>query len=533
MPNELLVNVTSHETRAAFLENGVLSELFIERESEKGSAGNIYKGKVQRVLPGMNAAFVEIGQDKAGFLYASDFSEEMKNLDTEDEEEDVLPHPDPLLLQEREGENAEDITVADNSASPQKKNKRSSYRWGGREPIQNLLKAGQDILVQITREPISTKGARITSHISLPGRFLVYMPTWGRLGVSKKIASFDERRRLRDILKKNRPAEGGFIVRTAAEGVSEELIEQDVQFLCKLWQEILVKKEKSKAPCLIQSELDASCRALRDLYAAGIDRICIDNVAEHENLKQFVERFMPESLSVLQLYQEPKPIFDHFGIEPEINRALGKKVWLKSGGYLIIEQTEALTTIDVNTGKFTGKKNLEETILKINLEAVQEIAYQVKIRNIGGIIILDLIDMEKRANREKVYGDLSEALKKDRAKTSITKISEIGLIEMTRKRSRESLKGVLGLECSYCDGKGYTKSDSTVVYDIFRQARRELDSWEAKKMVIKMHPKVLNLMNQLEKDGIEEFETKSGKKLEFKAVDTFHIEQFEFVSPLG
>ncbi|MBF0491156.1 MAG: Rne/Rng family ribonuclease [Deltaproteobacteria bacterium] len=519
MPNELLVNVTSHETRAAFLENGVLSELFIERESEKGSAGNIYKGKVQRVLPGMNAAFVEIGQDKAGFLYASDFSEEMKNLDTEDEDEELLPHPDPLLLQERE------VT---GEASPQKKQKRS-YRWGGREPIQNLLKAGQDILVQITREPISTKGARITSHISLPGRFLVYMPTWGRLGVSKKIASYDERRRLRDILRKNRPAEGGFIVRTAAEGVSEEMIEQDVQFLCKLWQEILGKKEKSKAPCLIQSELDISFRALRDLYAVGVDRICVDNVEEHSKLKQFVERFMPENLSGLQLYQEEKPIFDHFGIEPEINRALGKKVWLKSGGYLIIEQTEALTTIDVNTGKFTGKKNLEETILKINLEAVQEIAYQVKIRNIGGIIILDLIDMEKRGNREKVYADLSEALKKDRAKTSITKISEIGLIEMTRKRSRESLKGVLGSECPYCDGKGYIKSESTVVYDIFRQARRELDHWEAKKMVVKMHPKVLNLMNQLERQGIEEFERKSGKKLEFKACESFHVEQFEFV----
>src|SRR5262245_28365842 len=390
-----------------------------------------------------------------------------------------------------------------------------------------LLKPGQEILVQVARGPISTKGARITSHISLPGRFLVYMPTWGRVGVSKRIESFEERSRLRQIIRRHRPSQGGFIVRTAAEGASEEQIVQDITFLSRLWQEILRKKDASRAPALIQPELDVALRALRDLYGAKIDRVIVDDPEEYEKIRTFAENLMPEVLPSLELYGDLEPLFDRFGIESEINRALGRKVWLKSGGYLIIEQTEALSTIDVNTGRFTGKKNLEETILRNNLEAVEEISYQLKIRNMGGIIVLDLIDMERRGNREKVYSALREALKDDRAKTTITKISEIGLIEMTRKRTRERLKGRLSEDCPYCEAKGYVKSGMTVVYEIFRHLRREAQILPDKKIFLHVHPSVFQLLLNVERKGLEVLEKKLGKKVEVVAETNYHIEQFE------
>lgn len=509
--NELIINITAGETRVAFLENGVLSEFMIERAQEIGITNNIYKGKVQRVLPGMNAAFVEIGQDKAAFLYATDFSEEFKGLD---ELED-------------EGEENPDSADAQGLDENSKTGPKRRYRWAGRDPLHKVLKGGQEILVQVSRGPISTKGSRITSHISLPGRFLVYLPTWNKLGISQKIESREERNRIRQIMKKIRPEAGGFIIRTAAEGVTEETLEQDVKFLVKLWHEVLRKKDKAPAPSLIQPELDVALRALRDLYWAKIERVWVDDRVEYEKIQNFVSDLMPELASGVKLYQEADPIFDRFGIEAEVNRALGKKVWLKSGGYLIIEQTEALTTIDVNTGKFTGRKNLEETILQNNLESIGEIVYQLKVRNIGGIIILDLIDMEKRANREKVYTALREALKDDRAKTSITKISEIGLIEMTRKRTRESLKGLLGEECPYCEGKGYVKSALTVTYEIFRHLKREAPLFSERKIYLNVHPTVFNILLHTERKGLEKLEKQIAKKIEPRSRDTYHLEQFD------
>jgi len=512
MSNELIVNVTSGETRVAFLEGGVLSELMIERAHEVGIVGNIYQGKVQRVLPGMNAAFVEIGQEKAAFLYATDFSQELKEIGEDlDKDED-----------EDEGEGEAPAEGGEENLPDELRR----YKWGGTKPIHMLLKPAQEILVQVARGPISTKGARITSHISLPGRYLVYMPTWGKIGVSKKVESYEERVRLRQTIRKIRPPQGGFILRTAAETASEEQLHQDVSFLWKLWQEILRRKENVVAPALIQPELDVALRALRDLYGAKIDRVVVDDPEEYEKIKGFIENLMPELLPSLELYPHLEPIFDRFGIESEITRALGRKVWLKSGGYLIVEQTEALTTIDVNTGRFTGKKNLEETILRNNLEAVEEIAYQMKIRNIGGIIILDFIDMEKRSNREKVYSALREALKNDRSKTTITKISEIGLIEMTRKRTRESLKGHLSQDCPYCEAKGYVKSPITVVYDIFRHLRREASSLPDK-VLLSVNPSVFNLLLDVERKGLATVEKKIGKRVELKAQDNYHIEQFE------
>ncbi len=520
MANDLIVNVTADETRVAFLENGVVSELLIERVSEVGIVGNIYKGKVQRVLPGMNAAFVEVGVDKATFLYATDFSEEIKEVE-DDEEEDLDDPTDSDKEESSENEPSEDSE--DEEDRPEL---RRSYRWAGRQGIHKLLKAGQEILVQVTRDSISTKGARVTSHISLPGRYLVYMPTWGKLGVSKKVGSFEERRRLRQILRKLRPAQGGFIVRTAAEGVSEEQLQQDVNYLTRRWQDILRRKESAPAPSLIQTELDVVHRALRDLYGAKIDRVVIDDPEEYERVREFTENFMPELAEAIELYPDVEPIFDRYGIESEINRALGKKIWLKSGGYLIIEQTEALTTIDVNTGRFTGKKNLEETILKTNLEAVDEIAYQLKLRNLGGIVILDLIDMERRSSRDKVQNALADALKTDRARTTITKISELGLIEMTRKRSRESLTRTLCESCPYCEGKSYVKSALTMVYEIFRELKREAPFLADKKVYLSVHPQVFNLLHHEERKNLEKIEKKLGKKIEIKSQENTHLEQF-------
>ncbi len=526
MRNELIINITSGETRVAFLEGGVVSEVFIERIEESGIVGNIYKGKVQRVLPGMNAAFVEIGENKAGFLYATDFSQEFKEVEEDSaSEEEKTPRPD--ISENEEFEEEEDPSPEPGSENDDPEEIRTTYRWAGRRPIQHLLKPNQEILVQVTRGEISTKGARITSHISMPGRFLVYMPTWGKFGVSKKIDSYEERDRLRQILRAHRPSQGGFIARTAAIGATEEQLVQDIEFLSRLWQEILRKKESMQAPALVQPELDVALRSLRDLYGAKLDRIVVDDAAEHEKIRTFLQNLMPEMEQVLELYNKPEPIFDHYGIEAEINRGLGKKVWLKSGGYLIIEQTEALTTIDVNTGRFTGRKNLEETIIQNNLEAVEEIAYQLKLRNLGGIIILDLIDMEKRANREKVYEALNEVLKNDRAKTSITKISEIGLIEMTRKRTRESLKGILAQSCPACDGKGYIKSAMTMVFEIFRDLQRESSFYTEKKLLLQVHPSVFNLLLQAERKGLEEMEKKIGKKIELQSEEYFAVEQFE------
>lgn len=548
MSNELVVNVTGDESRVAFLENGVLSEVFVERSKDIGIVGNIYKGKVQRVLPGMNAAFVEIGHERAAFLYVTDFSQEIKDVEEEEDDENDLVAPLPELTDEipvsEKLENlSPDLLSFPDEKGPEdfpediseeeveeveegKKPLNRRYRWGGRAPIQHLLKPNQEIMVQVTRAPLGTKGARITSHISIPGRYLVFMPTWNKLGVSKKIGTFEERKRLRQILRNLKPAQGGFIVRTAAEGVSEEQLTQDVNFLVKLWQDILQKSDASKAPALIQPELDVILRATRDLYGMGIDKIIVDERDSFDKVKKFTEHLMPELSGKLMFYSESTPVFDRYGIESELNRALGKKVWLKSGGYLIIEQTEALTTIDVNTGRFVGKKNLEETIHKNNLEAVEEIAYQLRIRNLGGIIILDFIDMEKRGNRNSVYNALIEALKKDRAKTTITKISDLGLIEMTRKRARESLSRILCEACPYCESRGYVKSPMTVVYEIFRQIHREIPYLGDKRVTLGVNPKVFALLLNGERAELEILEKKIGRKIELQSRENYHIEEF-------
>jgi len=500
MTKELVISTTSHETRVALLESGHIAELYIERNRERGIVGNIYKGKVIRILPGMQAAFVDIGLDKAAFLYVADVLDEMEAV--EQFVEGGKPH----------STNHGDTPSEDVPPLP---------------PIEELLQEGQEILVQISKEPIGTKGARITSHISLPGRHLVYMPTVDHVGISRRIENEEEKERLRQIVETIRPEGTGFIVRTAAEGKSEEDLLADMEFLVGLWEEILRRKDNKGAPCLIHADLDVTSKVLRDTLTEEVQRIIVDSHEEHDKIVRFLGTFMPRIKCAIELYDDEEPIFDAFGLEVEISRALGRKVWLKSGGYIIIEQTEALTAIDVNTGRFVGKHNLEDTIFKTNLEAVKEIAFQLRLRNMGGLIIIDFIDMEKELHREKVHSALEEALKNDKSKTNILKISELGLVEMTRKRVRESIGRTLCEPCPYCEGKGFVKSRMTMVYEAIRELRREIRDLPGYRVTLHVHPDVAAILCDEERSGIEEIENRFEKQITVNARPGFHVEQFE------
>lgn len=484
MSNELIINVTLGETRVARVENGSVAEIYVERASEAGIVGNIYKGRVVRVLPGMQAAFVEAGLNRTAFLHVSDFA------------------PSDEL--------GEWIAEAARKSA-----------------IQDVLKEGKEILVQVAKEPIGTKGARLTSFVSLPGRYLVYMPTIDHIGISRRIADSNERARLKDIVQKSKPEGSGFIIRTASEGVTLKELKADISYLTKLWEGIEKKARSTKAPAVVHSELDVVLRAVRDMFTADIDRLVIDSRREYDRIRRFVEDFMPRVRAKVEHYNGSDAIFEKYGIEVEITRALGQKVWLKSGGYIIIEQAEALTAIDVNTGKYVGKRNVEDTILKTNLEAVREIVYQLKLRNIGGIIVLDFIDMERHDNRNKVFNALKEALKSDRTRTTITKISELGLVEMTRKRTRDDFRHMLTDPCPYCEGKGYLKSPVTICYEIFRDIIRESRKVKGKHLVVYAHPTVANLMCDEERSSIESLEKELKKQIIIKGLEEYHMEQFE------
>jgi len=502
MTKELVINTTAHETRIALLESGHIAELYIERHRERGIVGNIYRGRVIRVLPGMQAAFVDVGLDKAAFLYVADVLDEMEAVEHFVE---VGHRHDELGSEE------------------------SSEQHPPLPPIEDLLQEGQEILVQVAKEPIGTKGARITSHISLPGRNLVYMPTVDHVGISRRIENEEERERLKHLIDVIRPAGTGFIVRTAAEGKTGDELKTDLDYLVSLWDHIVEHKADRGAPCLIHSDLDVTSKVLRDILTEDVSRVIVDSAIERQKIVRFLDTFMPGHHFEVEHYQEDEPVFDAFGLEVEIARALGRKVWLKSGGYIIIEQTEALVAVDVNTGRFVGKHNLEDTILKTNLEAVREIAFQLRLRNIGGLIIIDFIDMEKEAHREKVHAALEEALKNDKSKTNILKISELGLVEMTRKRVRESIGRTLCEACPYCEGKGYVKSKITTVYEIFRELQREMRSAPGYRMTLLVHTDIAALLYDEERHGIEELEKYFEKQVTIHARPGFHIEQFEII----
>ena len=395
-------------------------------------------------------------------------------------------------------------------------------------PIEELLQEGQEILVEVAKEPIGTKGARITSYITLPGRHLVFMPTVDHIGISRRIENEEERERLRTIIDQLRKPGTGFIVRTAAEGKTLEDLESDVAYLAGLWEDIQQRQDKKTPPCLIHSDL-VSQPVLRDILTEDVERLVVDSEEEFRKINRFLQTFMPKLQVSVELYGGEDPIFDAFGLEIEIARALGRKVWLKSGGYITIDQTEALTAIDVNTGRFVGKRNLEDTIFKTNLEAVREIAFQIRLRTICGLIIIDFIDMEREIHREKVHAALEEALHNDRAKTNILKISELGLVEMTRKRVRESLGRTLCEPCPYCEGKGYVKSRPTVAYEILREMEREMQDCASAEISIILHPDIAAFLFDEEHDGIESLENRHGKKINIKARPGYHLEQYDII----
>ena len=499
MGSEIIINSSDFETRVALLENHQVSEISVDRKKDRGITGNIYKGRVVRVLPGMQAAFVEIGQEKAAFLHASDIVLDMGEY--------------AEMITEEDFNGGDELPVMTNSGNA----------------IEDLLKEGQEVLVQVTKEPIGTKGARVTAYITLPGRLLVLMPSTAKIGVSRRIQDPAERDRLRDVATGLKPPGVGFIIRTAAEGAPEEEIRQDMDFLVRLWETIKKRRPRSRAPSLLYAELDLTFRILRDLYNTDIEAVHVDSKDELKKLTDFTKRFTPDLRESLLLYEDEEPIFEHFGVELEINRALGKKVWLKSGGYIVIDQTEALTAIDVNTGRFVGRRNLEETIVKTNMEAVQEVVYQLRLRNMGGLIIIDFIDMEKYSNRKKVFATLEEALKGDRAKSTILQISELGLVEMTRKRTRDNLASIMTEPCHYCEGRGTIKSLRTIVYEIFRQARKESSSLEGRRVVIIVHPKVADLLYEEENEYLEALEKQLKKKIVVKTDYNMHQEQYQIM----
>jgi ribonuclease G len=689
MGSILLINAAGRETRVALVENGHIAEFYLERKKDKGVVGNIYKGRVVRVLPGMQAAFVDIGLDKAAFLYVSDVvydpdfaraqfeltegeheeTPEVPEVDDGGESPVVEPgapaqlqanpetvdaHADALHAAAEEGleappegfesdepdEEHEEVSTVELSAEPplgvegaepgsgesspeaapaservndplastepgdspdagtaegspagavsaahsepaetfpqsaapeqvqnasaataqrpegsrvrgerraprdlrerhQSQRERERGRTGKHDRrdekprprrdtrIEDVLKVGQEVVVQISKDPIGSKGARLTSHISIPGRHLVFMPTVDHVGISRRISNEKERRRLREIVDRLRPPGTGFIVRTVAENVPQAKLESDIRFLIEIWNQVVRKNEKRGGPGLMHPDLDLILRATRDLFAADVEKLVVDDREEYERIRGFVTAQDTALAERVAFHDSDEPIFDSYGIEQEIRRATQRKVWLKSGGYLILDQAEALTAIDVNSGRYVGKKSLEETITKINMEAAKEIVYQLRLRNIGGIIICDFIDMEKPQNRDKVFKALQEALGRDKAKTNVLRISELGLVEMTRKRVRESIGRMLHEDCGYCGGQGFVKTATTVGYEIFREIRREAPNFKDPTLVVNCNAEVSRLLQTEERDELRHLMDRYNKTIQVRPQANYHREQYD------
>lgn len=490
MSDEILVNFGPTETRAALIENGVVQEMYIERAQHKGFVGNIYLGKVVRVLPGMQAAFVDIGQERAGFIHAADIA--------------------PLNKDGMEERNAE---VGD---------------------IRELVREGQSLLVQVTKDPISSKGARLTTHLSVSARYLVYMPHTDHIGVSNRIDDEAERERLRTAVQKLKDEyadqyQGGFIVRTVAEGVSEEELRADIPFVYKLWHDLSDLIKTAKAPAIIYEDLPLFMRTVRDLMRPQIEKVRIDSRESFQKMEKFAMHYAPEIGGRIEHYPGERPLFDLYGVEDELSRALEPKVVLKSGGYLIVEQTEAMCTIDVNTGAFVGHRNLDETIFKTNLEAAAAIARQLRLRNLGGIIIIDFIDMNDPEHQRQVLRNLEKALEKDRAKTAINGVSSLGLVEMTRKRTRESLEQVLCEPCSVCRGRGRLKTAETVCYEIFREILREARTYESATFLVLASQVVIDRLLDEESANVADLEVFIGRTIQFQVETIYNQEQYDII----
>ncbi|MCU0836676.1 MAG: ribonuclease G [Chromatiaceae bacterium] len=482
MSEEILVNVTPPETRVAVVENGVVQEIVIERTDRSALVGNVFKGRICRVLPGMQAAFVDIGLERAAFLHTSD------------------------------------IVGADGEPRG--------------EHIYDLVREGDPIVVQVVKDPLGTKGARLTTNISIPSRYLVFMPTLSNTGVSQKIEDDGERRRLREILQAFVDAhggEGGFIARTAADGISEEALNKDMAFLLKLWRGIRERCQSTAEIGLIHEDLPLALRALRDLVGPEVERVRVDSRATVERALPFAEKYLPDIVGRIEYYVGERPLFDLYGVEDEIQKALQRKVSLKSGGHLVIDQTEAMTTIDVNTGAFVGHRNLEETIFKTNLEAAQAIARQLRLRNLGGIIIIDFIDMTEDEHKRQVLRALEKCLARDHAKTHISEVSSLGLVEMTRKRTRESLEHVLCEPCPCCGGRGNLKTAKTTCYEIFREILREARQFEVETLLVLASQEVIDRLLDEESGHLAELEEFIGKPIRLQAEALYTQEQYDVV----
>ena len=487
MNTEILINASSHEARAAVVESGVLQEVFLERVSRRGLISNIYRGRVSRVLPGMQAAFIDIGMERTAFLHASDIFDP-RHAETGIE----APHT---------------------------------------ENIRALVSEGNEILVQVVKDPLGTKGARLTTFMTLPSRYLVYMPKGRGVGVSARIEDEAERERLRAAVQAGilPDEDAGFIVRTAAEDAPAEALRADMIYLRKLWEFVRQKGLRTEPGNLVHADLPLHLRVLRDLMHPGVDKVLIDQASAHREMQEFAAAFMPAALPRIELYEEARPVFELHHVEEEIQKALERKVTLKSGGYLIIDQTEAMTTIDVNTGAFVGHRNLEETIFRTNLEAAVTIARQLRLRNLGGIIIIDFIDMEEAEHRRQVIQALEKALNDDHVKTNISSVSPLGLVEMTRKRTRESLEHLLCQSCPTCEGRGFVKSTETVCYEVFREIVRQARQFECKQLMVLAHQDVIERLLDEESSALGELELVTGKPIRLQTESLYAVDQYDVV----
>ncbi len=490
MSEEVLVNVTPQETRVAVVENGVLQELHMERSHARGIVGNVFKGRVVRILPGMQAAFIDIGLERTAFLHASD----------------IMRRVDPALNHDVDGE-------------PD-------------SPIHELLHDGQEVMVQVLKDPLGSKGARLTTQISIPARYLVYLPYGKHVGVSQKIENVEERDRLRHTLQEileRTGYTGAFIVRTVAESATREELELDVEFLARVWARIELKRQTVSAPGLIHADIPLSLRTLRDLVRDNVEKVRIDSRESYDSAVQFAGELIPEVVARIEYYPGERPIFDLYSVEDEIQRALDNKVPLKSGGYLVIDQTEAMTTVDVNTGAFIGRRNMEETLFKTNLEAAQAIARQLRLRNIGGIIIIDFIDMGDTEHRRQVMRALEKALARDRIKTFVTEMSPLGLVEITRKRVRESLERTLCEPCSVCEGRGTLRTPQTVCYEIFREILREARQYDADEFLVLASQVVVDMLLDEEATGLADLQEFIGRPIHLQVEALYHQEEYDVV----
>jgi ribonuclease G len=522
MTKEMIISSSAHETRVAILEEDQVAEIFIERERQRGVVGNLYKGRVSKVLPGMQSAFVDLGLERDGFLYVTDVipsSEEFDRLETDEDEG----------RKTNAGEGGQ-------GGRGQGGGGRRDREKGPEPKIEELLKEGQEIIVQVAKEPLGTKGARLTSHATMPGRFLVFMPTVDHVGVSRKIESREERGRLRGIVREFREQHGftgGVIIRTAAAGRPKDDIVSDLSYFHKIWTDVRQKFETSRAPAVVYQEQSLVAKLLRDLLTEEFSAIRIDNETEYRRVCELVERIMPPLASKVKHYEKEFPIFEEYGVQAEIDRALRSKVWLKSGGSIVINQTEALVAIDVNTGRYVGKKTagrLEDTILKTNLEAVKEIVRQIRLRDLGGIIVLDFIDMEEKKNRQKVFQTVEQELRKDRAPSKALQVSDFGLVIITRKRVKQSLERVLTEPCPYCAGSAVIKSTSTICYEILSEVKKISGDLDGQSLILRVNPDIARALRDEERAVFKDLRQSLGREIALRPDAQLHHEQFDLMA---